>query len=240
MIPPMNKSADTPARRTAPKLEQSWLNVLGDEFDKPYMIELKAFLLAEKKVGKVIYPPADLWFNALNTTPFDRVKVVILGQDPYHGPGQAHGLCFSVQRGVAPPPSLVNMFKELQSDVGIARPNHGNLQHWAEQGVLLLNSVLTVEQAQANAHQGRGWENFTDACIAHINREREGVVFLLWGSYAQRKGQLIDRSRHCVLEAPHPSPLSAHRGFLGCKHFSKTNTYLEARGERPIDWALPE
>lgn len=236
----MNNSSVRPARRAAPKLEQSWLNVLGDEFDKPYMIELKAFLLAEKKSGKVIYPPADLWFNALNTTAFDRVKVVILGQDPYHGPGQAHGLCFSVQRGVPPPPSLQNMFKELKSDLGIAAPQHGNLQHWAEQGVLLLNSVLTVEQAHANAHQGRGWETFTDACIAHLNREREGLVFLLWGSYAQRKGQLIDRSRHCVLEAPHPSPLSAHRGFLGCKHFSKTNCYLEERGERPIDWSLPE
>ncbi len=221
------------------KLDSSWLQVLGDEFDKPYMKELRAFLVAEKKAGKIIYPAAANWFNALNTTPFDQVKVVILGQDPYHGPGQAHGLCFSVPRGVDAPPSLQNMFKELHADLGITRPAHGNLQHWAEQGVLLLNSVLTVEQGRAGSHQGRGWEVFTDACIAHLNREREGIVFLLWGSYAQKKGQLIDRSRHCVLEAPHPSPLSAHRGFLGCRHFSKANAYLEGRGQRPIDWSLP-
>lgn len=236
----MTKSVVLSSRAAAVKLEPSWLQVLGDEFDKPYMIELKAFLQAEKKAGKVIYPPADLWFNALNTTPFNAVRVVILGQDPYHGPGQAHGLCFSVLRGVPTPPSLQNMFKELRSDVGVPIPAHGNLQHWAEQGVLLLNAVLTVEQARANAHQGRGWELFTDACIAHLNREREGLVFLLWGSYAQRKGQLIDRTRHCVLEAPHPSPLSAHRGFLGCRHFSKTNSWLEEHGERPVDWTLPE
>lgn len=236
----MTKSVVLSSRAAAVKLEPSWLQVLGDEFDKPYMIELKAFLQAEKKAGKVIYPPADLWFNALNTTPFNAVRVVILGQDPYHGPGQAHGLCFSVLRGVPTPPSLQNMFKELRSDVGVPIPAHGNLQHWAEQGVLLLNAVLTVEQARANAHQGRGWELFTDACIAHLNREREGLVFLLWGSYAQRKGQLIDRTRHCVLEAPHPSPLSAHRGFLGCRHFSKTNNWLEEHGERPVDWTLPE
>lgn len=236
----MTKSVVLSSRAAAVKLEPSWLQVLGDEFDKPYMIELKAFLQAEKKAGKVIYPPADLWFNALNTTPFNAVRVVILGQDPYHGPGQAHGLCFSVLRGVPTPPSLQNMFKELRSDVGVPIPAHGNLQHWAEQGVLLLNAVLTVEQARANAHQGRGWELFTDACIAHLNREREGLVFLLWGSYAQRKGQLIDRTRHCVLEAPHPSPLSAHRGFLGCRHYSKTNSWLEEHGERPVDWTLPE
>lgn len=236
----MTKSVVLSSRAAAVKLEPSWLQVLGDEFDKPYMIELKAFLQAEKKAGKVIYPPADLWFNALNTTPFNAVRVVILGQDPYHGPGQAHGLCFSVLRGVPTPPSLQNMFKELRSDIGVPIPAHGNLQHWAEQGVLLLNAVLTVEQARANAHQGRGWELFTDACIAHLNREREGLVFLLWGSYAQRKGQLIDRTRHCVLEAPHPSPLSAHRGFLGCRHFSKTNSWLEEHGERPVDWTLPE
>lgn len=236
----MAKSVSLSSRAAAVKLEPSWLQVLGDEFDKPYMIELKAFLQAEKKAGKVIYPPSALWFNALNTTPFDAVRVVILGQDPYHGPGQAHGLCFSVLRGVPPPPSLQNIFKELRSDIGIPAPAHGNLQHWAEQGVLLLNAVLTVEQARANAHQGRGWETFTDACIAHLNREREGLVFLLWGSYAQRKGQLIDRTRHCVLEAPHPSPLSAHRGFLGCRHFSKANAWLVERGERPVDWALPD
>jgi uracil-DNA glycosylase len=221
------------------KLEPSWLRVLGDEFDKPYMRELRAFLVAERQAGKVIYPAAGNWFNALDTTPFDQVKVVILGQDPYHGPGQAHGLCFSVPRGVEPPPSLQNIFKELSADLGLPRPAHGNLQHWAEQGVLLLNSVLTVEQGRAGSHQGRGWETFTDACIAHLNREREGLVFLLWGSYAQKKGQLIDRSRHCVLEAPHPSPLSAHRGFLGCRHFSKANEYLQGRGQRPVDWSLP-
>lgn len=231
----MNDSA-----RAAIKLEPSWLNVLGDEFDKPYMVALKEFLQAEKKAGKVIYPAAANWFAALNTTPFDRVKVVILGQDPYHGPGQAHGLCFSVLRGVPPPPSLQNIFKELKSDSGMTIPSHGYLQHWAEQGVLLLNSVLTVEQARAGSHQGRGWETFTDACVAHLNRDREGLVFLLWGSYAQKKGQLIDRSRHCVLEAPHPSPLSAHRGFLGCRHFSQANDYLEGRGDRPIDWSLPD
>lgn len=233
----MNKSTAT---TTAIKLEPSWLKVLGDEFDKPYMVALKDFLQAEKKAGKVIYPAAANWFAALNTTPLDRVKVVILGQDPYHGPGQAHGLCFSVLRGVPPPPSLQNIFKELQSDVGMTMPVHGYLQHWAEQGVLLLNAVLTVEQARAGSHQGRGWETFTDACVAHLNRDREGLVFLLWGSYAQKKGQLIDRARHCVLEAPHPSPLSAYRGFLGCRHFSMANSYLEGRGERPIDWSLPD
>jgi uracil-DNA glycosylase len=227
------------ASKAGIKLDPSWLRVLGDEFDKPYMKELRAFLVAERQAGKVIYPAAGNWFNALNTTPFDRVEVVILGQDPYHGPGQAHGLCFSVPRGVDTPPSLQNIFKELAADLGIARPAHGNLQHWAKQGVLLLNAVLTVEQGRAGSHQGRGWETFTDACIAHLNREREGLVFLLWGSYAQKKGQLIDRSRHCVLEAPHPSPLSAHRGFLGCRHFSKANAYLEGRGHTPIDWSLP-
>ena len=232
--------ANTAAVSGAIKLEPTWLRVLGDEFAQPYMAEIKAFLRSEKQAGKIIYPVAANWFNALNSTPFDKVKVVILGQDPYHGPGQAHGLCFSVVRGVPPPPSLVNIFKELHKDVGMPIPDHGCLQSWAEQGVLLLNSVLTVEQARAGSHQGRGWERFTDACIAHLNRERDGIVFLLWGSYAQKKGQLIDRSRHCVLEAPHPSPLSAHRGFLGCRHFSQANAYLQARGEAPIEWALPD
>lgn len=231
---------DTAIKRDQIKLHPSWLAVLADEFDKPYMQQLKAFLLAEKKAGKTIYPAAENWFNALNSTPFDKVKVVILGQDPYHGPGQAHGLCFSVRPGVPAPPSLVNMFQELKNDLNIAVSRHGNLQHWAEQGVLLLNAVLTVEQGRANAHQGRGWEIFTDACIAHLNRDREGLVFLLWGSYAQKKGQLIDRKKHLVLEAPHPSPLSAHRGFFGCKHFSKTNDYLRQHGETEIDWALPQ
>jgi uracil-DNA glycosylase len=227
------------AQRGRVKLDPSWLEVLGSEFEQPYMVQLKAFLSAEKKAGKTIYPAGENWFNALNSTPFQRVKVVILGQDPYHGPGQAHGLCFSVLPGVPAPPSLVNMFKELRDDLGIPISPHGYLQHWAEQGVLLLNAVLTVERAQANAHQGRGWEQFTDSCIAHLNREREGLVFLLWGSYAQRKGQLIDRHRHLVLEAPHPSPLSAHRGFFGCRHFSQANHYLEQHGATPIDWALP-
>jgi uracil-DNA glycosylase len=225
---------------TRVKLEPSWLRVLGDEFDQPYMVELKSFLRAEKQAGKIIYPSGENWFNALNSTPFDAVKVVILGQDPYHGPGQAHGLCFSVLPGVPAPPSLVNIFKELQTDLGIPISRHGYLQHWAEQGVLLLNAVLTVQQANANSHQGRGWETFTDRCIEHLNREREGLVFLLWGSYAQKKGQLIDRKRHQVLLAPHPSPLSAHRGFLGCQHFSKANDYLRRLGVSPIDWTLPQ
>jgi uracil-DNA glycosylase len=231
--------SDSAIKRDQVKLDASWLKGLGDEFDKPYMTQLKAFLLAEKNAGKIIYPAASNWFNALNTTPFSQVEVVILGQDPYHGPGQAHGLCFSVLPGVPSPPSLVNMFKELKADLNIPISHHGYLQHWAEQGVLLLNSVLTVEQAKAGSHQGRGWEAFTDACIAHLNREREGLVFLLWGSYAQKKGQLIDRKKHLVLEAPHPSPLSSHRGFFGCKHFSKTNNYLQQRGKKPIDWVLP-
>jgi len=227
-------------KRDQIKLHPSWLAVLGDEFEKAYMQQLKAFLVAEKKSGKTIYPAGENWFNALNTTPFDEVKVVILGQDPYHGPGQAHGLCFSVLPGVPAPPSLVNMFQELQKDCGIPVSRHGYLQHWAEQGVLLLNAVLTVEHSKANSHQGKGWENFTDKCIEQLNREREGLVFLLWGSYAQKKGQLIDRNKHLVLEAPHPSPLSAHRGFFGCGHFSKTNEYLKRHGKTPIDWALPQ
>lgn len=228
------------ARQTPIKLVPSWLRVLGDEFDKPYMTQLREFLHAEKRAGKTIYPSSDNWFNALNSTPFDSVKVVVLGQDPYHGPGQAHGLCFSVLPGVPTPPSLVNIFKELNSDLDIPISRHGYLQHWAEQGVLLLNAVLTVQHGNANSHQGRGWEIFTDRCIEQLNREREGLVFLLWGSYAQKKGQLIDRDKHCVFAAPHPSPLSAHRGFLGCRHFSKTNDYLRERGSEPIDWALPQ
>ena len=222
------------------KLEPSWLQVLGDEFDKPYMVQLKSFLRAEKQAGKIIYPSGDNWFNALNSTPFDAVKVVVLGQDPYHGPGQAHGLCFSVLPGVPAPPSLLNIFKELETDLGIPMSRHGYLQHWAEQGVLLLNAVLTVQQANANSHQGRGWEAFTDRCVEQLNERREGLVFLLWGSYAQKKGQLIDRKKHLVLHAPHPSPLSAHRGFLGCRHFSQANEYLERRGLAPIDWSLPQ
>jgi len=220
------------------KLDTSWLQHLRGEFDQDYMVSLRQFLQAEKAAGKQIYPPGKFIFNALNTTPLDRVKVVILGQDPYHGPGQAHGLCFSVQPGVDVPPSLVNIFKEIHADLGISPPAHGYLQSWAEQGVLLLNAVLTVERARAASHQGKGWELFTDKIVSVLNAEREGLVFLLWGSYAQKKGQIIDRDRHLVLQAPHPSPLSAHRGFLGCRHFSQANAYLEAQGKTPVHWSL--
>ena len=222
------------------KLEHGWLAVLGGEFDQPYMGELKAFLLRQKQQGKIIYPPGALWFNAFNTTPFAKVKVVILGQDPYHGPHQAHGLCFSVLPGIQIPPSLVNIYKELDADLGIPPAPHGCLSHWAEQGVLLLNATLTVEQGRAGAHQGKGWETFTDAAIHALNEQREHIVFMLWGSYAQKKGDFIDTAKHLVLKAPHPSPLSAHRGFLGCRHFSKANAYLHQTGQQPVDWALPE
>lgn len=222
------------------KLESGWLKVLGGEFDQPYMASLKAFLQQQKQQGKVIYPPGALWFNAFNSTPFDRVKVVILGQDPYHGPSQAHGLCFSVMPGVQTPPSLVNIYKELQGDLSIPPARHGCLNHWAAQGVLLLNATLTVEQGNAGAHQGKGWETFTDAAVHALNARREHLVFMLWGSYAQKKGDFIDTRRHLVLKAPHPSPLSAHRGFLGCRHFSKANAYLAEHGQAAIDWALPE
>lgn len=221
------------------QLEASWKARVGDYFQRPDMQALADFLRAEKRAGKVIYPPGPQIFAAFAHTPFEAVKVVVLGQDPYHGPGQAHGLCFSVQPGVAVPPSLDNIFKEIARDLGIARPDHGCLTPWADRGVLLLNSVLTVERGRAGAHQGKGWEGFTDAAVDALNREREGVVFLLWGSYAQAKGRLIDPARHCVLKAPHPSPLSAHRGFLGCGHFSAANRYLEQRGETPVDWSLP-
>src|SRR6056297_941386 len=221
------------------QLHPEWLRLLEPEFDQPYMIALKQFLLERKAAGAEIYPPGDMIFNALNSTPPSRVRVVILGQDPYHGPGQAHGLCFSVRPGIRVPPSLVNIFKELNNDLGLSLPGHGNLQTWADQGVLLLNAVLTVERGQAGAHQGKGWERFTDAVVATVNERCEHVVFLLWGAQAQRKGEGIDTSRHKVLKAPHPSPLSAHRGFLGCRHFSQTNTWLEAHGVAPVQWALP-
>ncbi|MCB1691910.1 MAG: uracil-DNA glycosylase [Pseudomonadales bacterium] len=223
------------------RLEHSWLEWLREEFAKPYMVQLREFLVAEKQKGKVIFPHGHEYFHALDSTPFDEVKVVILGQDPYHGPGQAHGLCFSVREGVRPPPSLVNIFKEIESDLGVAPGHfkHGCLDQWAKQGVLLLNAVLTVEQHKAASHQGRGWETFTDKVIEVLSREREHIVFMLWGSYAQKKGQVIDTSKHLVLKAPHPSPLSAHRGFFGCRHFSKCNEYLLAHGERPIDWSIP-
>ncbi len=223
----------------AVRLEPSWLDVLGAEFDRPYMQALKAFLEQQKNSGKVIYPPGSQWFSAFNDTPFDRVRVVILGQDPYHGPGQAHGLCFSVLPGVKVPPSLANIYRALESDVGFVAPSHGCLTSWARQGVLLLNATLTVEQANAGAHQGKGWEKFTDQAIRSLNDQREGIVFLLWGSHAQKKGAFIDQSRHLVLKSVHPSPLSAYRGFLGCKHFSKTNHYLKHNGGQPIDWQLP-
>lgn len=218
---------------------RGWTDHLNGEFDKPYMRQLAQFLAAEEEAGKTLFPPSTHCFNALNSTPLDQVRVVILGQDPYHSPGQAHGLCFSVRPGVAPPPSLVNIFRELQEDVGFVPPDHGCLQPWADQGVLLLNSVLTVVQGQAGAHQGKGWETFTDRVIDTVNREREGVVFLLWGSHARKKGQAIDRQRHHVLEGPHPSPLSAYRGFFGCRHFSRANALLSAGGNRPVDWQLP-
>lgn len=221
------------------QLEPSWLQRLGPEFGQPYMQQLRDFLRQEKLSGRQVYPPGKLIFNALDSTPFERVSVVILGQDPYHNPGQAHGLCFSVQPGVEPPPSLLNIYRELQRDTGFTPPAHGCLEHWARQGVLLLNAVLTVERSKPASHQGRGWERFTDRIVALLNEEREGLVFLLWGSHAQKKGQHIDRKRHLVLESPHPSPLSAHRGFLGNGHFSATNDWLKAHGKPAIDWQLP-
>ncbi|MCQ4164041.1 uracil-DNA glycosylase [Tahibacter harae] len=223
---------------TRVKLEPSWKERVGAYLDRPDMQALSEFLRSELRSGKIIYPPPKQIFAALEATPFDQVKVVILGQDPYHGPGQAHGLCFSVQPGIAVPPSLRNMYVELQRDLGFSPPRHGCLTRWAEQGVLLLNAVLTVEQGLANSHQGKGWEGFTDSIIDTLNREREGLVFMLWGSYAQAKGKLIDGRRHCVLKAPHPSPLSAHRGFIGCGHFSAANEYLMRHGKSPVDWTL--
>ena len=222
------------------KLEPSWRGPLSVEFAQPYMADLKRFLLAERERGKRIFPKGSEWFRALDLTPLDRVRVVILGQDPYHGAGQAHGLCFSVRPGVQTPPSLVNIFKELESDLGIGPARHGFLEHWARQGVLLLNSVLTVEMGRAASHRDRGWERFTDAIVREVNAKSEPVVFLLWGSYAQKKAAFVDTARHLVLKALHPSPLSAHSGFFGCKHFSKANAFLESRGLQPIDWALPE
>ncbi len=220
------------------QLEASWKALLQPEFERDYMRQLRAFLLQEKQAGKQVFPAGRDMFNALNSTPFDQVRVVILGQDPYHGPGQAHGLCFSVQPGVEIPPSLRNIYKELASDLGIAPARHGCLQSWAAQGVLLLNAVLSVEAGRAGSHQGRGWEQFTDRIIALLNERREHLVFMLWGSHAQKKGQFIDRSRHLVLESPHPSPLSASRGFLGNRHFSRANQYLQAQGRAPADWRV--
>ena len=222
------------------KLHPSWLGPLRGEFEQPYMGELKSFLAEERQKGKRVFPKGGEWFRALDLTPLEEVRVVILGQDPYHGEGQAHGLCFSVQPGVQIPPSLVNIYKEIESDLGIKPARHGFLEHWAKQGVLLLNSVLTVEMGRAASHRGRGWERFTDQIIQAINAKDDPVVFMLWGSYAQKKAAFVDQSRHLVLKAPHPSPLSAHSGFFGCKHFSQANAFLESRGLPPIDWALPE
>lgn len=218
------------------QLTESWKQRLGAEFEKDYMLSLKQFLLEEKQKGKVIYPKGHQMFTALDAVAFDDVKVVILGQDPYHGDGQAHGLCFSVPDDIDLPPSLKNIYKELESDLGIKKTKQGNLTEWAKQGVLLLNSVLSVEAGKAASHQGKGWEQFTDEIIASLNRERSSLVFLLWGAYAHKKGAMIDTKKHLVLKAVHPSPLSAHRGFLGCKHFSKTNNYLIAQGLAPINW----
>ncbi len=224
------------------QLHPSWQAVIGQEFEQPYMQQLRTFLKQEKAAGKVIYPPSPLIFNAFNHTPFESVRVVIIGQDPYHGQDngqpQAHGLCFSVPIGVKPPPSLVNIFKEIKTDLGINMSGRGDLSPWAAQGVLLLNATLTVQQANAGSHQNRGWETFTDAAIAALNARREHLVFVLWGSYAQKKGAAIDTNKHLVLQSVHPSPLSAHRGFFGNHQFSTINQYLESHGQTPIDWQL--
>lgn len=221
------------------RLPEAWLKLLGDQFEQPYMKELSVFLRQRRAAGATLYPPSVDIFRAFWETPPDRVKVVVLGQDPYHNPRQAHGLCFSVNPGVATPPSLVNIYKELATDLGCVDPGHGCLLPWARQGVLLLNSVLTVEQGAPACHQGKGWERFTDHVVALLSHDPAPKVFLLWGAYAQKKGRAIDGARHCVLQAPHPSPLSAHRGFLGCGHFSQANAWLRAQGLEPVDWQLP-
>ncbi len=221
-------------------LHESWLEPLRNEFSQPYMVALKSFLTAEKSGGKIIYPKGREWFHALDTTPLKQVRVVILGQDPYHGEGQAHGLCFSVREGVAPPPSLQNIFKEMKTDLGIDMPNHGNLETWAKQGVLLLNSVLTVEANRAASHAGKGWEKFTDAVIAQVNALPHPVVFILWGNYAQKKACFLDVKKHHVIKSAHPSPLSAHNGFFGSKPFSRTNDFLLSKHQPAVDWKLPE
>lgn len=220
------------------KIEPSWKEALKNEFGQPYFEQIVLHLKTERSQGKTIYPPGPLIFNAFNTTPFHKVKVVILGQDPYHGPGQAHGLCFSVQNGVPPPPSLINIFKELHEDIGISIPNHGNLTHWAEHGVFLLNASLTVRTGEPMSHSKIGWAQFTDAVIRKISEGKSNVVFMLWGKFAQEKKVLIDESRHCILRAAHPSPLSAHAGFFGCRHFSKANEYLVSKGIDPVNWSL--
>ncbi|MCX6286304.1 MAG: uracil-DNA glycosylase [Bacteroidetes bacterium] len=220
-----------------PSIDVSWKIVLGEEFRKPYMAELKAFLVNEKKSCRV-FPPGSLIFNAFNQTPFRDVKVVILGQDPYHGYGEAHGLCFSVLEGITKPPSLINIFKEIENDLCIKPPRHGNLTAWAKQGVLLLNATLTVRENQAGSHQNKGWESFTDEAIKQLSACREGLIFVLWGKFAEAKAMLIDKSKHFILSAPHPSPFSANRGFFGCRHFSRINTLLKQMGKNEIDWRL--
>ncbi|MEM7574747.1 MAG: uracil-DNA glycosylase [Bacteroidota bacterium] len=222
------------------KIEASWKAALSNQFDQPYFNGLVDFLKAEKSAGKTIYPPGPLIFNAYNTTPIDAVKVVILGQDPYHNPGQAMGLSFSVPKGVRVPPSLRNMYKELNQSLGFPIPGHGDLTPWAEQGVFLLNAMLTVEKNQPGAHKKSGWQDFTDATIKTISEQREGVVFMLWGAFARKKSELIDSQKHLILESPHPSPFSADRGFFGNGHFAKANTYLTEQGKSPIDWQITD
>lgn len=224
--------------RVNPQMEEGWKKILSEEFTKEYFLHIKEFLKKEKAAGKVIYPPGPSIFNAFNQTPFDKVKVVILGQDPYHGKGQAHGLCFSVQHGIKPPPSLVNIYKEIYSDLNLPIPNHGNLEQWAQQGVFLLNAILTVEAAKPASHRNIGWETFTDAVIKILSEQKKGLVFLLWGKFAQDKAMLIDSGKHHILTAPHPSPYSANSGFFGCKHFSKTNEILQKKGLEPVNWSL--
>jgi len=225
---------------TPVKLDPSWLKVLQPQFEAPYMQELRSFLVKEREAGKQIFPKGSEWFHALDATPLDKVRAVILGQDPYHNDGQAHGLCFSVKPGVQTPPSLVNIYKEMQADLGLPPPRHGHLEHWAQQGVLMLNAVLTVEAHRAASHQGKGWEKFTDEIIRQVNNLERPVVFILWGSYAQKKASFVDATRHLVIKSAHPSPLSAHNGFFGSKPFSRANAFLRAQGQPEIDWKLPE
>lgn len=220
-----------------PQIEESWKKVLAGEFQQEYFRELKKFLVEERRQYRV-YPPGSKIFAAFDFTPFTSVKVVLLGQDPYHGQGQAHGLCFSVPRGIPKPPSLVNIFKELHDDLGLAIPPHGNLEAWAKQGVLLLNATLTVRENQAGSHQHKGWEQFTDAAIRALSEQRENLVFMLWGNYAQAKAVLVDGHKHCILKAPHPSPFSANQGFFGCRHFSRANDFLVRVGKEPVDWQI--
>jgi uracil-DNA glycosylase len=231
-------NASSSVSRSVPRFEPSWLGVMGDEFEKPHMEKLRAFLKTELDRKQRVFPRASEYFAAFDAAPFEQVRVVILGQDPYHGPGQAHGLCFSVREGVPLPPSLLNIYKELEADLGIPRAKTGFLESWSKQGVLLLNSVLTVRENQAASHQGKGWELFTDRAIRELAERREGLVFVLWGAYAQKKAAFVDRSKHLVIESPHPSPLSASRGFLGSRPFSKINAYLRSRGEPEIDWRI--